>query len=138
MRELMQKTKFYAEIAEGKLKLDRYALFETYLKSLPEGQRVEITIAKESEDNTHDQFEYYFSCVVQPLADHLGYSKIEMDGVICKQLLTENAGTKKEFVQSKALLNRAELAAFIDKAIMLAVENGVIVAPPNKYWKLTK
>lgn len=131
----MTKPKFYGEIAEGKLKLDRLGLFETYLASLPEGQRVEITVAKESEDKTAEQLGYFFSCVVQPLADHLGYTKKEMDGVICKQLLTMNPGTKKEYVESKALLNRAELAAFIDKAIMLAAQEGVVVPPPSKTWR---
>jgi len=63
------------------------------------------------------------------------YTKVEMDGVICKHLLTENSGTKKEYVKSKSDLNRAELAKFIDNAIILAAQNGVVVPPPNKAWK---
>jgi len=132
----MQRVKFYGEIKEETLVLDRAALFTAYLNNLPHGQRVEITIEKESEDKTLSQLAYYFSCVVAPLADHLGYTKKEMDGVICKQLLTENPGTKKEYVKSKSDLNRVELAKFIDSAVMLAAQEGVVVAPPNRYWKL--
>lgn len=134
----MQEVKFYGQVEEGLLKLDRHSLFETYLANLPEGQRMEITVQKESEDKTKEQLGYYFPCIVQPLADHLGYTKVEMDGVICKQLLTENPGTKREYVKSKSDLNRAELAKFIDSAIMLAAQEGVIVCPPNRYWKDVK
>ena len=131
----MNKVKFYGEVLVGVLHLDRVGLFETFLKTLPEGTRLEVTLEKEAWDKTLQQLSYYFSCVVQPLADHLGYSKVECDGVLCKQLLTENPGTKKEYVKSKSDLNRTELAAFIDKAIMLAAQNGVVVAPPNRNWK---
>lgn len=135
MVEPMQKVKLYGEIKEGCLKLDRHGLFEAYLRSLPEGQRVEITVENESEDKTLSQLGYYFPCVVTPLAEHLGYTKVECDGVICKQLLTENPGTKKEYVRSKSDLNRTELARFIDNAIILAAQEGVVVCPPNKFWK---
>lgn len=131
----MSKAVFFAEKKGGKiLVMDRLGLFNTYVENLPEG-RYEIEIRNESEDKTLNQLAYYFSCVVAPLAEHLGYTKVECDGVICKHFLTENPGTKKEYVKSKADLNRAELAAFIDKTVMLAAENGVVVAPPNKVWK---
>jgi len=105
------------------------------MKTWEDGERVELTLQRESEDKTKEQLGYYFSCIVQPLADHLGYTKVEMDGVICKHLLTENSGTKKEYVKSKSDLNRAELAKFIDNAIILAAQSGVVVPPPNKAWK---
>ncbi len=138
----MQRAKFYGEIVriddecdDTTLKLDRWSVYHSYLNSLSEGQRVEIEIRKESEDITHDQYEYYFACIVQPLADELGYTKVEMDGVICKQLLTENPGLPNEYVKSKTRLNRTELAKFIDSAVMLAAQQGVVVEPPNKHWK---
>jgi len=133
----MKTAKFYGEIVDGVLTLDRHNLLNKYLENLP-NQRIEITVAKESEDKTAEQLGYLFSCVYQPLADHLGYTKKEMDGVICKELLTVNPGTKKEYVKSKSDLNRAELAHFIDKAIILAAQEGVVVPPPNKRWKEIK
>jgi len=138
VQKVVQKSKFYGEVTNGKLSLDRQALFLAYIQSLPEGTRLEITVEKESQDKTAEQLAYYFSCVVQPLADYLGYTKVEMDGVICKYLLTENLGTKKEYVKSKSDLNRADLAKFIDEAIMLAAQHGVVVLPPNKMWKSLK
>jgi len=139
----MQRAKFYGEVTQfygvtddlRRLKLDRIGLFETYIDSLPVGQRVEVEIRKESENITHVQYEYYFACIVQPLAESLGYTKVEMDGVICKQLLTENIGLPNEYVKSKTQLNRTELAKFIDNAAMLAAQQGVVVEPPNKHWK---
>ena len=76
----MQRAKFYGEILkfdvgcdDHMLKFDRIGVFYSYLNSLEEGQRIEIEIRKESEDITHDQYEYYFACIVQPLAESLGY-----------------------------------------------------------------
>ena len=130
----MSKALFYAEKKDNALKMDRLGLFNNYIESLPDG-RYEVEIRKESMDVTHDQYEYYFSCMVQPLAESLGYTKVEMDGVICKQLLTENIGLPNEYVRSKAQLNRTELAKFIDSAAMLAAQQGVVVEPPNKRWR---
>jgi len=133
----VSKAIFYAEKKDSALKIDRFDLFHTYIENLQEG-RYEIEIRPESQDKTLAQFRYYFSCVVQPLADSLGYTKAEMDGVICRQLLTKNPGTKKEYVESKSDLNRAELARFIDGAVRLAAQHGVVVPPPNKMWKNLK
>ena len=141
----MQRAKFYGTIKKVDLdcddkvvRLDRIGVFKSYIHSLPLLQRVELEIRKESEDVTHDQYEYYFACIVQPLAEELGYTKVEMDGVICKQLLTENPGLPNEYVKSKTRLNRTELAKFIDSAAMLAAQQGVVVEPPNKRWKELK
>ena len=131
----MNKAKFYAEVWFDRLHLDRPDLMTRYIRSLPDKTRVEITVEKESEDKTAEQLGYYFSCVVTPLAEHLGYTKREMDGVLCKLLLTVNEGTDKEYVRSKADLNRVELAQFIDEAIMCAAGHGVVVCPPNKTWR---
>ncbi len=134
----MQRAKFYGEIIGGIIHMDRKQVFHSYTHSLPEGQRVEVEIRKESADVTHDQYEYYFACIVQPLGESLGYTKVEMDGVLCKQLLTENIGLPNEYVKSKTQLNRTELARFIDSAAMLAAQQGVVVEPPNKHWKQIK
>ena len=138
----MQRAKFYGEIVriddecdDTTLKLDRWGVYHSYLNSLEVGQRVEVEIRKESEDITLNQYAYYFSCIVDPMSDSTGYTKKEQDGVLCKQLLTENIGLPNEYVKSKADLNRTELAKFIDTAAMLAAQIGVVVMPPNKFWK---
>jgi hypothetical protein len=38
------------------------------------------------------------------------------------------------YTRNKTDLNREELAAFIDKCIVFAAEQGVVVVPPNKLW----
>ena len=60
----MQRAKFYGEVKGFVLNLDRLGLFEAYLKSLPEGQRVELTVEKESEETTNLQYAYLFGVVV--------------------------------------------------------------------------
>ena len=130
----MSKALFYAEKKDNVLKMDRLGLFNSYIENLP-GGRYEIEVRKESMDITLSQYEYYFACIVQPLAEELGYTKVEMDGVLCKQLLTENPGLPNEYVKSKTRLNRTELAKFIDNAAMLAAQQGVVVEPPNKRWR---
>ena len=134
----MQKVKLYGEIKEGCLKLDRLGLFETYLRSLPEGQRVEINIQKESQDTTLSQWSYFFACIVTPLSESTGYTKEEIDGIICKKFLTQNPGTDREYVKSKTKCNRAETAILIDQAANFAAELGVVVCPPDKMWRLEK
>jgi hypothetical protein len=58
-----------------------------------------------------------------------------MDYVLKEMFLTVH-GSKRTYVRNKSSLNREELAEFIDNCIMFASEMGVVVAPPNKNWKL--
>jgi len=137
----MQKVKFFAEVAKstltgiGVLKLDRIALFETYIAGLPIGQRVELTVEKESEETTNLQYAYLFGVVVAMTAESLGYMKDEMIGVFKRKLLTKFPDTDREYVQSLTELNREEIAKFIDGCVMLSAQVGVVVPPPSKTWR---
>lgn len=136
----MSKAMFYGEIIEGigncpTIKLDRAGLFETYIASLSVGQRVEVEIRKESEDNTNLQYGYLYGVVVALTAESTGYTKEEMIGVFKRRLLTKYPGTDRQYVQSLTELNREELAKFIDGCIMLSAQLGVVVPPPSKTWR---
>lgn len=117
--------------------MDRLGLFNTYIENLPEG-RYEVEIRKESYDPTLQQWAYYFACIVSPLSEHTGHAKDEIDGILSRKFLTQNLGTDREYVKSKAKCNRAETAALIDQAANFAAELGVIVCPPDKQWRANK
>jgi hypothetical protein len=129
----MFKPKFYGLVnQDGKLILDHRPAFDGYVKQLM-GKRVELTIAKESQDVTGEQMAYYYACIVRPLALDLGYLEDEMDWELKNRFLRVK-GNKMVYTRNKTDLNREELAAFIDKCIVFAAEQGVVVVPPNKLW----
>ena len=130
---LKKQSKFYGEFVDGKLVLDRPEIYKTWSKS--QTGRCEITIGKESEDVTQQQWGYLFACLYKPVADELGWLVEEVDGIFCKMFLTQNKGTNKEYVKSKSRLNREEIAKYIDLCIMKAAELGVVCQPPNKSWR---
>jgi len=134
----MNKVKFYAGVKDGCLNVDRHSLFLAYFRGLPENTRLEITVQEESQDTTLSQWSYYFACIVTPLSESTGYTKEEVDGIICKKFLTQNPGTDREYIKSKTKCNRAETAALIDQAAMFAAELGVVVCPPDKMWRLNR
>lgn len=127
-------SKFYGEFKDGKPILDRPEIFKAWAKS--QTGRFEITVGKESEDVTQQQWGYLFACIYKPLADELGWLVEEVDGVFCKLYLTQNKGTKKEYVKSKSRLSREEIAQYMDLCIMKAAEMGVVCQPPNKNWRI--
>lgn len=127
--------KFFGEFKDGKLTLDRPKIFKTWAKS--QTGRFELTVGKESEDVTQQQWGYYFACVVGTAVnngDFEGWTADEIDGYLCKKFLTVDKGTLKERVKSKSRCTREEIAKFIDESIMDLAGNGIIVLPPNKIW----
>ena len=129
---MIKQGKFYGEIKEGKLVLDSKTVFNVWIENW-EGQRVEITVAKEAENITQQQWAYLFACVYAPLSEHTGHTVEEIDGILKKKFLTKNKGKKTEYVKDKSRLTKAELAKYIDDCIMTAAKTGVVVLPPNKF-----
>jgi hypothetical protein len=130
---------FYGVIKDSKVVLDNKTVWTTWLSTL-EGQRVQIEVAKESDKTSHEAFGYLYACVYKPLADSLGYTVLEVDGLLKKKFLTvkitkQIKGKTKVFtyVKDKRDLNKADLAEFTDSCIMICAENGVVVLPANKY-----
>lgn len=125
--------KFYGTVENNQLCLNNKSIYDLWLQTM-DGKRVEITIKKESEDITQNQWGYLFACVFAPIAEETGFTIEETDGVLKKRFLTRNKGTKKEYVKDKSKLNRAELAEFVDNCIQIAASLGITVLPANKYW----
>ncbi len=128
---------FYGEVKDGVLHLDRKEVYNTWIVTL-NNKRVYIKIEEEARKSTVDQFEYLYACIYTPMAEFTGYSVEEVDGMFKKRHLTKFKGTKKEYVREKAKLSKKELAKFIDDCIMTCAEVGVVVLPPDKFWKNKK
>lgn len=128
----MRKGIFYGSVKDGKVLFDNRSIFDLFVKNY-EGERIEITVEKEQDNWTLQQFRYLYSCVYLPLAEHTGHSIEEIDGVLKRKHLIRNKGTKWEYIKSKAALNRKELSDYIDLCIQTCAEVGIVCLPSNKF-----
>lgn len=129
-------TKFYGEIHDGKVRWASPELLRQFVAQQEEGLSVEMELKPVGKDITAAQLGYYFGAIVKRFVENGEYdSPQEVDGLLCKALLTVNKGTGKEYVRSKTDLNRKELSDFIEGAIRIASFAGLIVEPPNPAWK---
>lgn len=105
--------------------------FKTYCNlEFSDGEKVWITVAKPSKEGTHRQFRYLFGAVYPPIAEHLGCTIIEIDGIMCRRLLTENPDSPLEYVRSKSTLDRKERAEYIDGVRREAAGFGISTPDP--------
>jgi hypothetical protein len=132
---MSKKAKFYGEVKGGKLLLDRPELYQAFIPTL-EGLRIELTLEKESEDITKNQWAYLFAVLYPAIALETGYTVEEVDGMLKKRHLTVNRSLKNEYVKDKSSLNREQLAQYIDLCLLDAANLGIIVPPPDKNWRL--
>jgi len=98
--------KFYGVIKNGWVNLDDKQTYTNWLRSkFKEGQRIEVTVARESQDQTHEQYKYLYSCVYPPFAEEFGWSISEVDEWMKKSFM-ENYGIilPKGMILSKAFV----------------------------------
>jgi hypothetical protein len=128
--------KFYGEVHDGKVRWSSPELLRQYIAQQEEGLAISMEIKPVGKDITAEQWGYYYGAIVRRFIKNGEYdSPQEVDGLLCKALLTVNKGTGKEYVRSKTDLNRKELSDFIEGAIRIASFAGLIVEPPNPAWK---
>jgi len=114
---------------------------DTYLKWLrskfKEGQRIELTVTKESQDQTHEQYKYLYSCIYPPFSEEYGWSISDVDEWMKKSFMEEyEIVLPKGMMLSKAAnFNREWLAKYLDYCIRKCAEMGIAVCPPNRTWK---
>ena len=105
--------------------------FEGYIqRTFAEGDKVWLIVSTPSKDRTNLQFRYLYSCVYNFLADEIGCTVAEIDGIMKKRFLTVNQATPLEYVKNKTDLDRAELARFIDDVRTLAAGMGIQTQDP--------
>lgn len=106
--------------------------FKTWIASqFKEGDKVWITVTKPSKSRTHEQFKYLYSCVYPFLAESIGCTVDEADGIMKRRHLTVNNDTPLEYVKNKTDLDRAELAKFIDDVRQDAAGMGIETMDPQ-------
>jgi len=105
--------KWSGQVKGGKIKLDNPQDFKTHICSL-EGKRVNVVVKRYRTDRTLKQNSYYWGYVVQPLAEHLGYTKEEMDYIYRKHFLmiTKNG---EEIPRKTDELTTTEMSSFIEQ-----------------------
>lgn len=105
---------------------DKDKFIDWFTAAFREGDKVWLKVEKPSKSRTHEQFKYLYSCVYQPVAEYIGCTLVEIDGVMKRRLLTVNPDSPMEYVRNKTDLNRAELAEYIDgcrrEAAMMGIE----------------
>jgi hypothetical protein len=130
--------KFDGTIVGGLPVLQEQQAFLKYLKGL-EGQEVTITVKKKrkmKDDRSNRQNRYYWSVVVQTLADELGYTPEEMHEAIKYEFLARDIdlkGLPSVTMASTATLNTKEFEDLMSKIRQWASINLSIYIPaPNE------
>lgn len=125
--------RFYGTIKEGKITfpIQTKGLLDEYAQTkFKEGDVVVVLVGKPEEDVTLEQYKYLYSCVYEPLAEHLGNTVDEIDEILKYKYLCKFRGTSHEFVQGKSELSREEMAKYIDHCIRFAAECGTVCITP--------
>lgn len=104
-----------------------------YLSTLV-GKRVDILIRPHREQRTANQNAYYWSAVVELLAEYCGYEKDEMHELLALRFLRieDDPITGSPRRQRTPKTNTAEFAAYLDQCIRFAAELGVVVPDPEQ------
>jgi len=114
--------------ARGRLTYERPIEFGRWL-GLLSGQRVEVVVRKRRTKRSDRANRFYWSAVVGPLADHLGYEKDELHEVLAMRFLRIDdcplTGVPRRKRTPKT--NTAEFADYVERCIRLAAELGVVV-----------
>ena len=112
----------------GKLALDRPKDYDAHIRSLA-GQFVELVLRKQRSKRSTKANAFYWSAVVGPLAEHLGYDPQDMHEVLAMHFLriedcpVTGAPRRKRTPKT----DTAEFARYVDDCIRLAAEQGVVV-----------
>tara|TARA_Y100000401_G_scaffold5727_1_gene3870 strand:+ start:446 stop:829 length:384 start_codon:yes stop_codon:yes gene_type:complete len=114
-------------------------LLYTYLKELNVGYIVKVS--KQRNNRSNMQNNYYWACIVQPLANELGYFADEMHDTLKVKFASEwqsieindkQLGLQK--VKSTAKMNSKEFEIYADQIRIWALtELGVKLMLPNEY-----
>lgn len=116
----------------GHFALDDKSAFKAEVDRL-RGQEVQLTIQKRRYQRSLKANAYYHACVVQPLADHLGYEHDEMHEALAFHFLRidDDPLTQTPRRKSTRDLSTAEMADYIDRCIRFCAEHGVVVPEPH-------
>ena len=122
---------FTAQIKDGYIFHDNATKYLMYVKTF-EGQRVEVIIRKPKTSRSTLQNSYYWSVVVELLANELGYDKDELHEILKYKFLQSNA-MGMPYIKSTTKLSTGEFEEYLSKIKRWAAEFLHIVIPdPNE------
>jgi len=111
---------FNGTISNGQVKLNNKEQFYDYIRNF-EGKVIQVLVRKYKTSRTIKQNDYYWGCVVQKLANKLGYTKEEMHAIYGQLfLIIERNGMK--FVRSTTSLTSDEMSKYIKQIQQWASE----------------
>ena len=117
---------------------DKQTLFN-YLKEL--GSQYIVKVKKQRNNRSNMQNSYYWSCIVQPLANELGYFPDEMHDTLKVKFASEWQSIEinerqigLQTVNSTARMNTKDFEVYADQIRIWALtELGIRLMLPNKY-----
>ena len=109
------------------LKIRDREQFDTYIsRTFKKGDKVWVTVELPHKDRTHRQFRYLYGAIYPLIAEEIGCTIEEADGIMRRRLLIMNPDSRLEYIRNKSDLNRKELSDYIDgvrkEAAMLGIE----------------
>ena len=118
--------------------LDKKTLFN-YLKEL--GSQYIVKVKKQRNNRSNMQNSYYWSCIVQPLANELGYFPDEMHDTLKVKFASEWQSIEinerqigLQTVNSTARMNTKDFEVYADQIRIWALtELGIRLMLPNEY-----
>ena len=122
---------FTGMVDNGGLRFDRKSVVDNYMCTLI-GQRVEVIIRKPKTSRSTLQNSYYWSVVVELLANELGYDKDEIHEILKYKFLQSHA-MGMPYIKSTTKLSTGEFEEYLSKIKRWAAEFLHIVIPdPNE------
>jgi len=126
---------FYGTVDKGKIHFDNPNLMADFIKTIPDGAKLVITLQKQYMSKTRNQLGYYFS-IIKLASDELGYSMdptghFELDSLFRSMFLVQQAGTINEHIKELSDLNVREMGDYIDNVIRELGTLGMVVPPPE-------
>jgi hypothetical protein len=117
----------YGKVEKGKLILDYPEKLAVHLSSL-EGKRIEMIVRKETTIRSNQQNKFYWSVVLEILANHFGYEPEEMHEALKFKFLKQHEESLVT-VKSTTKLRTLEFADYIDKIMRWAANDYQIYIP---------
>lgn len=122
------KLKFNGNVLNGKFIPDNPNFRECFV--LHEGKRVTITVGREQKNRSLPENSYFHGVVVKILSDELGYTPVEMKGVI-KWVFKVKHTSDLSTVEFEDLMEKIRRWAAMELNINIPVPNEVDYSDPN-------
>lgn len=119
--------KFFGEVKNGKLVLDRRDLFDKYTQFQFDGKKVVLTLEVRKSKRSGQQNAYMWSCVYRYISETTGYTENEVHEWARKTFLPPKiyslGGKEVEVSKSTTELSVGEMADYITSLIQFAQDN---------------